>query len=278
ACSAARCPDAVARPSPLRPARPALEDSAAAGRRRSGRRARGRRRRARADLRLGRGLDRAVRAAGPLRERRQLGHQHRQRLLRRAAVQPGDVAWARPQRLPAPGQQGAADRRRAEAAQPAGLAAVAGLLAQAGPVRQRRLQRLRPGSAGRAGAHGGGQPRSPAGTGTRRRRRRQDRARDAGRGPGDPGRPAPHPAARHRAGLRRSGDDRPGRADVPDRRSGVAGPHGGARLGDPRRRLLRAAQLRRRPRVRPREGHPDAGAGHRGQGRVERRLDHPRHL
>jgi uncharacterized protein YabE (DUF348 family) len=71
---------------------------------------------------------------GRLRVGRQLGHQHRQRLLRRPPVQPGDLARLRRHRLPAPELPRDADRRRdATARRPRWLRRVAGLRLQARP-------------------------------------------------------------------------------------------------------------------------------------------------
>ena len=70
-----------------------------------------------------------------LRVRRQLGHQHRQRLLRRPAVQPVDVAVVRRHRLPAREQPREPDRRRhATARRQRRLRRLAALLAAARPA------------------------------------------------------------------------------------------------------------------------------------------------
>ena len=70
-----------------------------------------------------------------VRVRRQLGDQHRQRLLRRAAVQPGDLAVLRRPGLPARGQPRDPDRDRREGpCRHRWLRLLAGLLRGAGPA------------------------------------------------------------------------------------------------------------------------------------------------
>ena len=77
-----------------------------------------------------------------------LGHQHRQRLLRRAAVLGRHLGGLRRPRLRPPGRPrhpGAADPYRREGARRAGLGRVAGLLQGAGPDPGRRGRAVPPG-------------------------------------------------------------------------------------------------------------------------------------
>jgi 16S rRNA (adenine1518-N6/adenine1519-N6)-dimethyltransferase len=87
-------------------------------------------------LQLGVGAERRVRQRlgqdRRLRVRRQLEHQHRQRLLRRAAVHPEHVARVRRQRHAQPGEPGGTDRRGQARPGGAGLGRLAGLHGQAG--------------------------------------------------------------------------------------------------------------------------------------------------
>ena len=76
-------------------------------------------------------LDLHLGAPRPVRVRRQLGHQHRQRLLRRAAVLARLVAGRRWLRLPPPELQVGADPPRRDPPVPSGLGRLAGLLTQA---------------------------------------------------------------------------------------------------------------------------------------------------
>ena len=82
---------------------------------------------------LGSGRRRRLGPSGPVRVRRQLGHQHRQRLLRRPPVRPGHLGGQRRLRLGPQRQPRRADPgRRARPSLP-GLGRLAGLLQQARP-------------------------------------------------------------------------------------------------------------------------------------------------
>ncbi|CAA9223375.1 MAG: Phage tail tape measure protein, partial [uncultured Blastococcus sp.] len=181
-----------ARPGPLRPwrhrrPRRSRHRSGTARRAGSGRRARLERRR-------------------PVRVRRQLEHQHRQRLLRRSAVQLADVAGSRRWRVrPAggPGHTGSADRGRRTGPAHPGRRRLADLREAAPPGHDRR-RRTRPGSCtGRARTRRGTCGTRPVGRQLHRPARRHPRGDRPG--PGRRGRVACALGAqpRHRAGSGR---------------------------------------------------------------------------